>query len=127
VRESDVNTCVEYLGEAAQSSNCVVPVYCFMPDHLHVMFKGLGEGADMLAAMTQFKRLSGLWMFRQKLSGWQVSFYDHNLRQHEDWRNHVRYIAENPVRAGLVEHALAYPFTGSIGCLLEEILMPWKS
>ncbi len=96
-----------------------------MPDHVHIMFKGQGESSDALAAMSKFKLLSGLWMCRKKLSGWQKNFYDHGLRGHEDWRNHVRYIANNPVRRGLVIEALTYPYTGSIGCELAEILMPW--
>jgi hypothetical protein len=48
-------------------NRCVVPVFCFMPDHLHVMFKGLGEGADALLAIRKFKLLSGLWFDRTRL------------------------------------------------------------
>ena len=40
----------------------------------------------------------------------------------EDWRALVRYIANNPVRGGLVEQWDEYPFTGSIGYDLHAII-----
>lgn len=32
---------IEYLRRSALEFECGVMVYCFMPDHLHVMFRGL--------------------------------------------------------------------------------------
>ncbi len=95
-----------------------------MPDHLHVLFRGLGDDSDLLDAMKHFKLTSGLWMMRRQLPGWQRRFYDHNIRNPSDVRNHVRYIANNPVRTGLVQNALDYPFTGAIGCDLIEVIAP---
>lgn len=103
---------------------CVVPLYCFMADHLHVMFMGLHEASDGLAAMSHFKQLSGKWMYRNGMIGWQGDFYDHIMRSGEDWRAHANYIAQNPVKAGLVENCLDYPFLGSIGCDLQEVILP---
>lgn len=98
-----------------------------MPDHLHVMFKGLGEGADALLAIRKFKLLSGLWFDRTRLVSWQRGFHDHTIRGAEDWRNHATYIALNPVRAGLVEDPFDYLLTGSIGCDLSEVILRWES
>jgi len=97
-----------------------------MPDHLHVMFKGLGEGADALAAMRKFKLLSGLWFDRTGACAWQRGFYDHAVRSLHGWRNHATYIAMNPVRAGLVEDPFEYPLTGAIGCDLAEVILGWQ-
>ncbi len=36
-------------------------------------------------------------------------------------------IANNPVRAGLVENPLDYAFTGSIGCDLLEVMAPTEA
>jgi putative transposase len=96
-----------------------------MPDHLHVMFKGTGEGADTLSAMSKFKLLSGLWFMRQGLDGWQENFHDHVVRGSTDWRSHATYIAENPVRMGLVESPFDYPHTGCIGCDLQDVILGW--
>jgi len=103
--------------------SCFVPIYCFMPDHLHVMFRGRGFEGDCLAAMSTFKHLSSLWMERKKLPCWQPDFFDHILR-FGTWQDQVKYIAQNPVRAGLVENCFDYPFLGSIGTELREIILP---
>ena len=44
---------------------------------------------------------------------WQESFYDHALRKEESLRRVAGYIWDNPVRAGLVEDPLDYPWSGS--------------
>ena len=43
---------------------------------------------------------------------WQRSFYGHFLRYEENVGNVARYIWGNPVRPGIVESALAYPYCG---------------
>jgi putative transposase len=114
---------VERLGVAAKKFDCVIPIYCFMPDHLHVMFTGLRDHSDTLAAMTRFKLLSGLWFERKKLDGWQGSFHDHVVMGHRDWRSHARYIANNPIRWGLATDPFEYSFTGTIGCDLQDVIL----
>jgi hypothetical protein len=41
---------------------------------------------------------------------WQDQFYDHLIRKNEDLHVIMNYCLYNPVRAGLVEHPLDYPF-----------------
>lgn len=121
-----VEPLVSYLRQVAEVNQCFVPVYCFMPNHLHVMFKGLGAESNLYAAMTSFKHRSAHWMARQKLPfRWQKDFYDHLIRGQEDWRSQATYIALNPVRAGLVENLFDHPFTGSIGTKLDEVILGW--
>jgi len=45
---------------------------------------------------------------------WQPSFYDHVLRNDEDLPAVARYILNNPVRKGLVDHYTEYVFSGSL-------------
>ena len=54
--------------------------------------------------------------------GWQKDFYDHIMRTQEDIVAQVKYILDNPVRKGLVVNWEDYPFKGSIGCKLEDVL-----
>ena len=85
-----VDPLIRYLARAAEAHACFVPIYCFMPDHLHVMFKGLSEEADPLGAMCYFKHRSGLWLARTKATfRWQKDFHDHIVRKSEDWRAHA--------------------------------------
>ncbi len=54
--------------------------------------------------------------------GWQKDFYDHLIRKSENLAVQVKYILDNPVRKGLVSSWQAYPFKGSIGCKMEDLL-----
>lgn len=100
-----------------------VPIYCFMPDHLHLLIGGLTRTARPKQAIDGFKHETGIWL-ANNLPGfeWQHRYHDHILRSSEDWKTKARYIANNPVRAGLVEGLSAYPHTGSIGYDLADIL-----
>ena len=65
--------------------------------------------------MHDFKQATG-HLFSKRASGrlWQDGYYDHIVRSEEGVLRVARYIAANPVRAGLVPDAAAYPFTGSL-------------
>jgi REP element-mobilizing transposase RayT len=95
-----------------------------MPDHLHFMICGRDPSARPKLGISEFKQQTGYWFGRHAPHlGWQDDFYDHIVRRSEDWCSQVRYIAGNPVRAGLVVDPLAYPFTGSIGFDLADVLV----
>ncbi len=118
-----VGAMVERLERAVREQQCVVPVYVFMPDHCHIMVMGLEEQSDLLGAIYRFRTLTGKWLQSRSLPSWQQSFWDHVMRVGDDWRNHATYLAMNPVRAGLVENFFDYPFLGSIGCDLQDVVL----
>ena len=43
---------------------------------------------------------------------WQARFFDHVIRNDQDLRENLYYIAMNPVRAGYVSRSCFYPYTG---------------
>ena len=43
---------------------------------------------------------------------WQTRFFDHIIRNDNDLRENLNYIAMNPVRAGYVTQPCLYPYTG---------------
>ena len=45
---------------------------------------------------------------------WQAEFFDRVLRTHESYNGKWRYVIDNPVRAGLVREAEAWPYAGEI-------------
>ena len=49
-----------------------------------------------------------------KLRLWQPGFFDHVLRSTEGYSEKWNYVRENPVRAGLVDHATNWPYQGEI-------------
>ena len=114
---------VAMLARALVKNKCIAPVYCFMPEHLHVMIQGQADDSDAWQAMVDFKQRSGYWFWVNCcITRWQKDFYDHIVRKSEDLGAQVRYILENPVRRGLVKHWWEYPFLGAIGCDLGEII-----
>jgi REP element-mobilizing transposase RayT len=81
-----------------------------MPDHLHLVGQ-LGE--DTLAGVMH--TLKGYSAHCLAVAGveapvWQKGYHDHGLRDDEDYRVKVRYVLENPLRAGLVRRVEDYPY-----------------
>ena len=76
--------------------------YCLMPDHFHALI-GIGESGITLGRICgDFKSLSTreFWKFSDgKL--WQKQFFDHIIRNEQDFLETVEYIRENPVAAKL--------------------------
>ena len=87
--------------------------YCLMPDHFHGLF-GAGEsGKDLGEICGAFKSLSNseLWRFEDgKL--WQKRFFDHIIRNEQDFWETVDYIRNNAVRKGLVKDWREWKWTG---------------
>jgi REP element-mobilizing transposase RayT len=89
------------------------PAYVLMPDHIHLLWAGLAEGADQRLAMTYLRRHLNPALAS---ATWQRQPYDHVLRDEERKRDAiaaaVHYLLENPVRAGLVACSGDYLFLG---------------
>lgn len=88
----------------------IIPIYCFMPDHQHLIVTGISEKADPLNFMKMYKQKTGYWLSRNLSAKWQKDFYDHVIRKEENLLSIAKYILDNPVRKGLVEHWSDYPF-----------------
>jgi putative transposase len=42
---------------------------------------------------------------------WQYRYWEHLLRDEEDLIRHVEYVHYNPVKHGLVKHAIEWPYS----------------
>ena len=95
------------------------PIYCCMPDHLHLLWIGILDGSDQRTAAKYFRKK--LNPVLEKL-GCQLQRqpYDHVLREEERERTAfedvVEYIARNAERRNLVppDHFRDYSFTGCL-------------
>lgn len=90
----------------------VLFAWCVMPDHLHVLF----QDRDIIDFVRVLK--GRLVSEGRRLEPgrrlWQRSFFDHALRREESLDDAAHYIWENPVRAGIIECASGYPWSGSL-------------
>jgi putative transposase len=109
-----VNWLLDELKRCCKSFSFINYAYCFMPDHIHLLLGG-EDKSDLITMVKQFKQLTGYYFKKKTGNGlWQKSYYDHILRKEEDVVKIVRYILENPIRKGLVEHPDEHPFSGSL-------------
>lgn len=109
-----VDKCIKILREIAQDYKFNVYIYCFMPDHLHLLLVGNDEMASLKEAIRIYKQKTGFY-FKQ-YSGdrlWQSSYYDHVVRKDEGLEKVASYIFNNPVRRGIVKEFKDYPYLGS--------------
>ena len=91
--------------------------YCMMPDHVHLLMVGMSASSDQKACVRHFRLHTGR-LLRSHRVAWQKQAFDHVLRENERDQNAFAeiagYILQNPVRAGLVEHHQAWPFSGGL-------------
>jgi putative transposase len=118
-----VNLVLLQIQRAATEHQFALVAYCFMPDHLHLLVEALAENSDARRFIEAAKQYSGFY-FKQKFKHplWQRYGFERTLRDEEATLGVVRYIVENPLRAGLVEKVEAYPFAGSSMYSLGEVL-----
>ena len=97
-------------------------VYCFMPDHLHLLIEGTTSKSDMRMFVSDYKQLTG-FLAKKKIKEplWQINYFDHVLRKEEDTLNVARYILNNPVRRGLVDDYRDYKLLGSFEADIAEL------
>ncbi len=78
-----------------------------LPEHLHCILR-LPEGdADYSSRWREIKKAASRRIgmdtnARNERMVWQRRFWEHAIRDEEDWRRHVDYIHYNPVKHGLV-------------------------
>ena len=87
------------------------PIYCLMPDHIHLFVRGSGN-FTLSSWIGGLKRAISVALRSQQL--WQPGFFDHILRSDERYAEKWNYVRDNPVRAGLVEAADDWPYQGEI-------------
>jgi putative transposase len=90
--------------------------YCFMPDHVHLAVEGRSPESD-LRRFVKVAKQRVAYIARtefQIASIWQDGYYERVLRTYESMDTLIRYILDNPVRAGLVERADDFPHSGAL-------------
>ena len=113
----------EQILRAASDNGFAVLAYCYMPDHLHLLVDGRTDTCDCKRFISLAKQFSGYYF--QQATGerlWQRYGFEKTLRGEHASVSVARYIVENPIRAGLVNNALEYPFAGSDAYSLESII-----
>ncbi len=103
----------KYIHTINNANSITVEKYVIMPDHIHLLiFIDNTDGvlgtsrpthSRLSRTVSGFKRLCNKELGRNI---WQTSFYDHIIRNEEDYKIHYRYIEDNPVMWVLNKHEI---------------------
>jgi putative transposase len=101
--------------------------FVIMPEHFHLMIVPR-EGNELSLIMQEVKKGSArLINQRNSKRGkvWMDEFYESVIRGEEDFWRRLEYMANNPVKRGLVKEPVEYPFSSASGSYetdLEDFL-----
>ncbi len=100
-----------------------------LPDHLHTVWT-LPEGdCNYSGRWNQIKRYFSIGSIgtrplnsrsryqKREKAVWQRRFWEHAIRDEQDWRKHIDYIHFNPVKHGYVQCARAWPYSSFGRCV----------
>jgi len=92
-----------------------------LPDHLHALWKMPEGDADYPGRWQAIKRLfsqkikqQGVILPKAPEGGyrlWQRRYWEHTIRDEDDWQRHVDYIHFNPVKHGWVKRVGDWPYS----------------
>ena len=84
--------------------------YCIMPNHVHILIKPIlkseGKPYPLFPIMQKHKSYTAVEankILNRNGKFWQRGYYDHYVRDEKEYFNIIRYILNNPVKAGFVE------------------------
>jgi putative transposase len=93
----------------------VIGRYVVMPDHVHFFAQQMTDAKTLNAFIRDWKRWTAgeiRRVSRLEAPIGQSEFFDHVLRSAKSYEEKWIYVRENPVRAGLVTQAEAWPHAG---------------
>ena len=98
-----VNTIFRYRDQG----RFLLHAFAVMPEHLHVLLTpGPGQTVERCVQC-----IKGGFSFsvRMQFAGevWQAGFHEHRIRDAEDFRNQIVYVARNPDRRRLIDYKLS--------------------
>ena len=93
-----------------------------LPDHLHAIWTMPEDDSDFAVRWALIKAgfsralpagepVSVSRVRKRERGIWQRRFWEHTIRDEDDWVRHVDYIHFNPVRHGHAEHLAAWPYS----------------
>lgn len=91
---------------------------CIMPNHVHMVFTPLLRTADeyyslatIMASLKGYTAREANRLLGRKGQFWQHESYDRVVRDEDELMRILAYVIDNPVKAGLVKDANAWPWT----------------
>jgi putative transposase len=117
---------IDLLRSAYASTKAEHPIICeamvILPDHIHAVWTLPKGDADFSIRWKKIKAKFSLRCTHEghpspskarkdERGGWQRRFWEHCIRDEADFATHVEYCHWNPVKHGLVERAIDWPYS----------------
>jgi putative transposase len=118
----DYQQYLDWLKGYARESSLEIYTYCLMPNHIHMIVVPHKQDALVKVFKPLHMRYAQLINRRRGWKGhlWQGRYFSAPLDDAYLW-SAVRYVEQNPVRAGMINEAQEYEWSGAAGhCHLKE-------
>ena len=120
VREIELLRAV--IADVRRRHRFVIHAWVVLPDHLHCVMELPAGDADFALRWRMIKlgfsmglpnaeRRSGSRQRRGERGVWQRRFWEHLIRDEDDYRAHIDYVHINPVKHGLVKRVIDWPYS----------------
>jgi putative transposase len=108
-QEPIAHVVVESLRRGVLLGHYDLAAYAILSNHVHVLLLPKIAPSRLLQSWKGVTaRQANLILGRTGETFWQAESYDHWVREEAEWKRIVAYIEDNPVKAGLVQHAEHY-------------------
>ncbi len=122
----DFERYLEILGEGSRRYGLQIWAYCLMPNHVHLIARPAAAESMSRALQWIHAQYARAVNRRREWTGhlWQQRYYSAPM----DWQQvplTMRYVLRNPVRAGLVERAVEWPWSSAAahcGLLTDDLI-----
>ena len=99
-----------------------IDAWVVLPDHMHAIWTLPEEDSDYSGRWRDIKKsfskslpkieyVSSTRTMRDERGIWQRRFWEHTIRDENDFQRHMDYIHYNPVKHGLVETVKEWPYS----------------
>ena len=102
-----------------------IDAWVLLPDHMHCIWTLPDQDRDYsrrwgllksgfskrVKDLVSLEKISASRIKHHEASVWQRRFWEHQIRNEEDFNNHIDYIHYNPVKHGLVKRVQDWPYS----------------
>jgi len=108
-----------HFGTRSAERGTAIGKYVIMPDHIHLFIR-LAPNQKLGLTIGFLKQSLSVVLKKNRVPAphWQPGFFDHLVRSPKSYSEKWDYVVQNPVRAGWVEQAEAWPYYGEIVSIL---------
>jgi putative transposase len=101
----------------AKNPSSKILAWVVMPDHLHYLLELTDQPLHQVCGRIHYYLAKAVNRSLKRCGArvWQGAYFDHAIRKDENYLSAIRYMLNNPVRAGLVDRIEDYPFWNIVG------------